>query len=118
MEFELGCQDSKEAWLDCFHEDYLAWADGSLGVPVNKDDQVAIGGRSWDVNELQFVHLKVEEINVRGNLAIVLVVYTNTVRDTDTGEVTTIIERWTDVCVKENGRWAWIADHGTPVGPS
>ncbi len=116
LEFELGCQANKEAWLDCFHEDYVAWGNGNLGVPVNKDDVVAIGGRSWDVDEVLLVHLKVLDINVRGNLAIALVVYTETLRNGDTGEVTTVSTRWTDVCLKEDGRWAWIADHGSPVG--
>ena len=23
--------------------------------------------------------------------------------------------RWTDVLLKENGRWHWIADHGGPI---
>ena len=116
LAFELGCQANKEAWLDCFHEDYVAWGNGDLGVPVNKDDVVAIGARSWDVDEVLLVHLKVLDINLRGNLAIALVVYTETRRNGDTGEVTTVSTRWTDVCLKEDGRWAWIADHGGPVG--
>lgn len=115
-EFELGCQESKEAWIDCFHEDYVAWADLSLGVPFRKADNEAIGGRSWDDNEQLFVHLKPVEITVRGDFAVALVVYTNTVRNRATGEVVTTTQAWTDICIKEDGRWYWIADHGTPVG--
>jgi ketosteroid isomerase-like protein len=115
-EFELGCQESKEAWLDCFHEDYVAWADMSLGVPATKADHIAIGGQSWDDNEQVFVHLKPVEITVLGDFAVALVVYTNTVRNRETGEMTTTTQAWTDVLVKEDGRWYWIADHGSPVG--
>ena len=114
-EFELSCQDSKEAWIDCFHDDYVAWGDGELGVPTNKADAVSMGGRSWDVNERLFIHMKPVEINVRGNLAIALVIYTVTNRNRETGEVTTTSQAWTDVCLKENGRWSWIADHGTLI---
>jgi hypothetical protein len=115
LEFELSCQESKEAWIDCFHEDYAAWADMSLGVPFNKADNVAIGGPPWDANEQLLVHLKPVEITVKGNVAVALVVYTNTNRNRDTGEVVTTTMAWTDICIKENGRWYWIADHGTVV---
>jgi ketosteroid isomerase-like protein len=115
-DFELGCQESKEAWIDCFHEDYVAWADMSLGVPARKADNVAIGGRSWDDNEQLFVHLTPVEITVKGDFAVALVVYTNTVRNRATGEVVTTTQAWTDVLIKDGGRWYWIADHGSPVG--
>lgn len=36
-----------------------------------------------------------------------------TQRDKVTGEEITYVEQWTDVALRENGRWAWIADHGT-----
>jgi hypothetical protein len=114
-EFELSCQESKQAWIDCFHEDYVAWGNMNLGVPITKSDHIAMGLRGWDVNERLIVHLKPLEITVRGNFAVALVVYTTTVRNGDTGEVTTQSMAWTDVCVKENGRWYWIADHGTLV---
>ena len=114
-DFELGCQASKEAWIDCFHDDYVAWGDMSLGVPANKADVVAIGGRNWDTTEVLLVHLKPMEITVRGNMAVALVVYTSTVRNNETGEVITQSMAWTDVCMKEGGRWYWIADHGTVV---
>ena len=115
-EFELGCQESKEAWLACFHEDYVAWADMSLSVPHTKADHEVIGARAWDDNEQVFVHLKPVAITVRGDVAVALVVYTNSVRNRATGEVVTTTQAWTDVCIRENGRWYWIADHGTPVG--
>ena len=71
---------------------------------------------SGDVNERLFLHMKPMEINVKGDLAIVLVIYTVTNRNRETDEITTESMAWTDVCLKENGRWAWIADHGSPVG--
>ena len=117
-EFELSCQESKQAWLDCFHEDYVAWADLSLGVPAVKADQVAIGGQWWDDHDRIMTHLKPVEITVMGDFAVVLVVYTDTSRNRETGEIETTTEAWTDICIRENGRWYWIADHGTPVSGS
>ena len=114
-EFELSCQESKEAWIGCFHEDYAAWADMSLGVPFRKADRAAIGGYSWDTIERLLTHMKPLEITVRGDFAVALVIYTTTRRNRETGEVITTTEAWTDVCIKENGRWYWIADHGTVV---
>jgi len=117
-DFELGCQESKQAWIDCFHEDYVAWGDMTLGVPHTKADASAMGGYWWDTNEQLLVHMKPVEITVRGDLAVVLVVYTARTRDRDSGEVAMQSMAWTDICVKENGRWYWIADHGAVIGGS
>jgi hypothetical protein len=117
-EFELGCQVSKEAFLECFHEDYVAWGNGSLGVPTNRADMLEIGGRRWDENEIVFLHMKPLSIDVRGDMAVVLVIYTVTERNRETGAISTSIERWTDICLKEDGQWYWIADHGSPIGGS
>ena len=115
-EFELSCQESKEVWLGCLHEDYAAWGDMSLGIPVSKVDRAAIDGYSWD--EQVVVHLKPLKITVRGNFAVALVMYTSSKRNRETGEVVTTSSAWTDVCIKEDGRWYWIADHGTVVEPN
>ena len=117
-QFELGCQESREARLACFHEDYLAWSDEEFTVPVDYSDAVAFANRFHDTSDIVWVHMKPMEISVHGNVAVVLMVGTWTIRNKTTGEETTRTERWTDVCMKENGRWAWIADHGGPVGGS
>ena len=117
-DFELGCQESKQAWIDCFHEDYVAWGDMALGIPRTKADASAFGAYWWDTNEQLLVHMKPVDITVRGNFAVVLVLYSARVRDRDSGEVAMQSMAWTDICVKENGRWYWIADHGSVIGGS
>ena len=115
-DFELSCQESKEAWIGCFHEDYVAWGDMTLGVPFVKADVASLGGYNWDTNEVLTQHMKPVSIKVLGNFAVVLVIYTATNRSSETGEVVATSQAWTDICVKEDGRWYWIADHGTQVG--
>ena len=115
VDFTWGCQESKQAWLDCFHPDYRAWADMSFGVPMQKADVEAVGSIWWDSNERLALHIKPMSITVRGDFAVVLSIYTDTVRNRETGEIVTSTQAWTDICVRENGRWYWIADHGSPV---
>ena len=115
VEFTQGCQASKQTWLDCFHPDYEAWGDMSFGVPMQKADVEAVGSYWWDVNERLVLHIKPVSITVRGDFAVVLSIYTDTMRNRETGEVVTTTFAWTDICVRENGRWYWIADHGSPV---
>ena len=114
-EFEMGCQEGRDAFLACFHDDYVAWADGSFSVPITHADQMALQRRWYNANEVVWFHMKPMAINVQGNLAVVLLVGTWTTRDKTTGEETTSTQRWSDVSVKENGRWYWLADHGGPV---
>ncbi len=114
-DFEMGCGEGRDAFLACYHDDYVAWGDGSFSVPVNHADQMARQGRRFDTNQTVWSHMKPMAIDVHGNLAVVLLVVTWTSQNHVTGEETTRTERWTDVCVKENGRWYWIADHGGPV---
>jgi hypothetical protein len=115
VEFTQGCQASKQAWLDCFHPDYEAWGDMSFGVPMQKADVEAVGSFRWDTNERLVLHIKPVSVIVRGDFAVVLSVYSGTMRNRETGEVVTTTFAWTDICVRENGRWYWIADHGSPV---
>ena len=114
-EFELSCQESKEVWTACFHEDYEGWGDLTFGVPVSKPDVAIVGGYFWDSTDVLMQHIKPVSIRVLGDFAIVLSIYTATNRSRETGEVVTTSQAWTDICIKENGRWYWIADHGTVV---
>lgn len=115
-DFELSCQQSKAAWIDCFHSDYIGWNDMGLGTPVTKADVSALGAYWWDCHDRLVVHMKPVSITVRGDFAVVLLIYTAKVRDRDSGEVTTESSAWTDVLVKEGGRWYWFADHGAVLG--
>ena len=51
------------------------------------------------------------DIKVHGDFAVVHYFYVEVLVDAD-GEETTEKGRWTDVLMKQNGKWVWIADHG------
>ncbi len=116
--WETACWETQD--LDvisaCFHEDFVGWGDASLGVPTNHADRRAIHERDFASRETLGVILKPLSIKVHDNIAVVLYVATMTTKDKTTGEVSTSSQRWTDVAMKTDGTWAWIADHGGPVG--
>ena len=117
-EFEIRCY---QVWIDkdyegrksCFHEEYRGWfSNYSMPLPLNeKLDQ-----RAFDKNKWVGFNLMPHRISIHGNIAIIQYSGTLIVEGPD-GEDTTNWVHWTDIALKENGRWSWIADHGHP-GPS
>ena len=121
-EFEMSCVDAfnandLESFLGCLHDDYVGWFGGS-SVPLNKADRRAIAAREFQTTQVVFSYVKPLSIQVHGNMATVLSIGTFTLRDKATGKETTVTMRWTDVCLKERGRWTWVADHVSPVKDS
>lgn len=119
LEFEMSCinawtANDLESFLACLHDDYVGWY-GLSSVPLNKADRRVLATRDFQTNQVVFAHVKPLSIQVHGNMATVLSLATVTHRDKTTGQETTVTMRWTDVCLKEGGRWAWVADHVTLV---
>ena len=101
----------------CFHDDYVGWSNMSpFSEPMNKADRLALAGRSFETEDLVFLYLKPLEIRIHGNVAVILYVSTLTVKNKATGEESSFADKWTDIAVKQDGKWKYIADHGTPVG--
>ena len=105
---------SLEALLPCFHDDFVGWGVGST-VPTTKPDRRPFYARDFETSEIVFQYLKPISVMVEGNMAVALYLATVTRKNKATGEESTTTERWTDVLLKRDGRWAWIADHGAPV---
>ena len=115
-EFEQACWATQEleVIMSCFHDDFLGWGlDNTL--PTTKADRRPFFARSLETAEQVFLSLQRVAINVRGNTATVLYLATFTDRNRETDVETTRIERWTDIAVREGGRWSWIADHGVLI---
>ena len=117
-EFEKACWAAQEmdVIMPCFHDDYVGWAIGS-SVPLSKEDRQPFFARSFETEETVFLNLKPLAITMYENMAIVLYISTYTAKNKVTGEETTVTQRWTDVCLKEGDRWAYIADHGVVISP-
>lgn len=115
--WETACWEARDldAITACFDEDFVGWGDASLGVPTNHADRRAIHERDLANQETLGVQLKPLSVKVHGDFAVVLYIATVTTKDKASGEVSTSIQRWTDVAMKTDGKWSWIADHGAPV---
>jgi ketosteroid isomerase-like protein len=61
--------------------------------------------------EMLIHEIRPVEIFVRGNFAFTHYYYRYVVKDTK-GEVKTESGRWTDIFLKEGGKWLCIGDHG------
>ena len=114
--WEKACWEAQDlaALMPCFHEDFVGWGINST-VPTTKEDRRPYFARGFESEETIFLALKPLHLMIRGDFAVVIYLSTVTSRDLKTGEETTTTQQWTDVAVRENGRWAWIADHGGAV---
>ncbi len=103
-----------ESGMACFHEDYAGWIGGAT-VPFTKADRRAFFERFLETDERVFFHLRPLSVTVRNNMAVMLYVSHFTSRNRETGEETSVTQKWTDVVVKDGGTWYYIADHATTV---
>jgi len=99
-----------EAAKDCIHEDFSGWL-YSEPVPRGKEYFDKIGMYYVKNRDTVAGELRPIDILVYGNFAIIHYFYTEITKDED-GKVEQSQGRWTDIMVKENGKWRWIADHG------
>ena len=89
--------------------------------------------RGWDniragvqgmIEAHEYLNLEVNEVS-RFRLgdevySVGTATWTRTLKDEFGGETTTLVERWTDVTRKVNGKWVYIVDHAhdlTPFSP-
>jgi hypothetical protein len=98
----------------CFHEDFVGWGVGST-VPTTKEERRRSVTRA-DVNaERTTLQLVPVDIKVYGDIAVVLLVGTYSLKDRASGEETVTTERWLDVFHNDDGRWTWISDAGIDI---
>jgi len=114
--WETACWESRdlETTMACFHDDFIGWG-ADRDQPTTKADRRPLFAESFETNEQVSLDLRPLAINIQGNTAILIYEATTVTRNKATGEETRSVERWTDVAMRDGGRWAWIADHGTVV---
>ena len=116
LAFEEACVTTKDAdeFAGCFHDDFVGWGQG-YPIPTSKADRSkfnADGFESFDSDTLLFNPISVI---VKGNMAVVSYLQTSKITNKATEEVEYSTQAWTDVCLKESGKWTWIAHHGTDL---
>lgn len=101
--------------MACIHNDYVSFQTAE-GVPQNKTDLRAMWAHELETIEVVWVYRKPLNIDVRGNVAVVLYVVNSLRRSKATGEETTGKFNWTEVFVRDGGIWKALTDHGSKVG--
>ena len=98
----------------CFHDDYAGWGNG-FAVPYDKTDRNTIFASERTRTETELISLKPLEVRLLDGTAVSLYVVTYEIEDKRNGETRVVTEKWTDVAVREDGSWQWIADHGETI---
>ncbi len=97
------------AIMDCIHDDFSGWL-YSQPVPRGKDSFSSVSIYFMKSRETVASELRPIDILVYGNFAVAHYFYVQVSKGPEGEEVEQ--GRWTDVLVKEDGKWRWIADHG------
>lgn len=105
---------NSEAFLDCIHDDFSGWL-YSEPVPRGKAAFEKVGMYMFKTRDVLATELRPIDIKVYGNFAVIHYFFVNMTKDQD-GKESYEQGRWTDVMLKEDGKWRWIADHGGPRG--
>jgi hypothetical protein len=110
--FQLSCHEKWQTHdipghLACLHDDYKGWW-GAAPVPLGKSE--ARLRHYHEVTDIAVLDLRPLDIIVNGNMAVVH--YLGAAIETGDTEATWF--RCTDVLVKKNGAWSWIADNCGP----
>ncbi len=105
--------DELEAALACFHPDFSGWLYGEP-VPRGKDYALKMDPYFVETRDVRAWELRPIDIWVKGDFAIAHYMG-NFVEILPNGTEDIYQVRWTDIMVKENGKWMWISDHGGRV---
>ncbi len=113
--WEVACLETVdlEAKAACFHDDFMGLGFGET-EPTGKAHRLEVFEATMDAYELVSFDVRPMTINVKGNTAVLIYEAESVIRDKATGEEASSVLLWTDVAIREGGRWSWIADHATP----
>lgn len=70
---------------------------------------------AFENNESETMLFKPVSVIVKGNMAVISYIDSSKSTDKTTKETKYSTQRWTDVCLKDGGKWYWISDHGVDI---
>ena len=116
LAFEEACITATDAddFIGCFHEDFVGWGQG-FTVPTSKADRLKFIADSFENYDSKMLLFKPLSVIVKGDIAVVSYIETRKITNNTTEKVEYSTQGWTDVCLKEGGKWTWIADHGVDL---
>ena len=96
--------------MACVHEDFSGWLYAEP-VPRTKEYDRKISAHLLKARTTQAFELRPIDIKVYGDVGIAHYYFVQIVRDSEGRE---IVEqgRWTDILLKQDDGWVWVADHG------
>lgn len=103
-------EQNADGLLDCIHDDFSGFLYGEP-IPRGKNNFATIGRYFMENIKVAASEMRPLDIIVRDDFAIVHY-YGFTVYE---GSMEVSQDRWTDILVREDGVWKWIADHGGTV---
>ena len=101
---------NSDVFLDCIHDDFSGWL-YTEPVPRGKSTFENIGMHFFKTRDVVASELRPIDIEVYDNVAVIHYFFVNVTKDPK-GEESYEQGRWTDIMLKEGGKWRWIADHG------
>ena len=104
-------EENLEAWMACFHDDYVSFGYGSPNTWNKADERKRFPLLVWANYDCIESWIKPLAIRIVGDVAIIHYYLYKVGRDKD-GKDTDSRARWTDIMVKQGGKWVWIAAHG------
>lgn len=108
--WETVQEGDAEKMADYFHEDYKGWEWGDF-YPRTKKTASEYFHYFFPSSHLVTFSLEPMDIIVKNEMAVIHYYYT-TLSEGVNGNAAEEKGRWTDVYVKENGKWLMIADSG------
>ncbi|MFA8433779.1 MAG: DUF4440 domain-containing protein [Marinifilaceae bacterium] len=110
--WDLHAKGDLEGFLNYFHADYIGWYNRSA-MPGDKDSLRKWLKEMFETKKVVLYEIKPVAISVYGDVAVIHYYYSQVVqykpekKHHEEG-------RWTDILMKQGGKWMLIGDHGGP----
>ena len=95
----------------CFHPEFVGWRYTMAGTRNNAFERIDRELTRDSGPRLIGFWLQPLSIRIHGDVAVIHYYGYYYLRD-ESGDVSTVRNRWTDVLLDYEGNWVWIADHG------
>lgn len=106
----LAAAGDVEGFLSYFHKDYAGWSYDAQ-IPYGVESVRKWAGYFLPKREMLVYEITPVAIKVHGNFAFVHYYYTQAYKDSE-GKMKYETGRWTDILMKDGGKWVMIGDHG------
>lgn len=100
-----------EKFMEVIHDDYKGWSYQAM-VPVDKATTGKYVKMGMEMRDVPFSNQIPLSIQVFDDFAVVNYLFHGFSKNKESGETEEYKGRWTDILMKDDGKWHLIADHG------